>query len=229
MERNHIIGFILIFATLLIFNIVSSPSKEELEKSQRTRDSIEMASKPKQAARAATSQINTTGMDTTVQGSVLMPKDTQVVLENEVMKATLSSLGGRLISVELKNYDKVQEINGIPSKSKVRLLNDEKNAYDIRVIKDGKKLSTQNSIYAPTITRNTIKFSLQLDNKHQVTQTYTLQPNSYVLDYNISGTGFNDRDVSVHWINYIDKIELGHRYEQQTSTVYFKDNAEDSF
>ncbi|MBL0082646.1 MAG: membrane protein insertase YidC [Saprospiraceae bacterium] len=228
MERNHIIGFILIFATLLIFNIVSSPSKEELEKSQRTRDSIEMASKPKQALKAAPSQTATTGKDTTTQETASVSRDTQIVLENEVMKATLSSLGGRLVSVELKKYDKVQDIKGVPSKSKVRLLNDEKNVYDIRVIKDGKKLSTQNSIYAPTISGNTIKFNLQVDNKHQVTQTYTLQPNSYVLDYNISGTGFNDRDVSVHWINYIDKIELGHRYEQQTSTVYFKDNAEDN-
>ena len=228
MERNHIIGFILIFATLLIFNIVSSPSKEELEKSQRTRDSIEMASKPKPASKAAPSQAAVPGKDTTSQETATVARDTQIVLENEVMKATLSSLGGRLVSVELKNYDKVQEIDGVPSKSKVRLLNDEKNVYDIRVIKNGKKLSTQNSIYAPTISGNTIKFDLQLDDKHQVTQTYTLQPNSYVLDYNLSGTGFNDRDVSVHWINYIDKIELGHRYEQQTSTVYFKDNAEDN-
>ena len=58
-------------------------------------------------------------------------------------------------------------------------------------------------------------------------QQYTLQPNSYVLDYSIEGKGIESNGAFIHWINYIDKLELGHRYEQQVSTVYYKDAAED--
>ena len=35
MERNHIIGFILIFATLMFWNITTAPSKEEQAKAKR--------------------------------------------------------------------------------------------------------------------------------------------------------------------------------------------------
>ena len=40
MERNHIIGFVLIFGLLMVWTFVNSPSKEELEKSKRTQDSL---------------------------------------------------------------------------------------------------------------------------------------------------------------------------------------------
>lgn len=226
MERNHIIGFILIFATLLIFNIVSSPSKEELAKSQHIRDSIELASKkPKQAPSAVGA--TGTGNEKITQTEVAV-KDSQVVLENDVIKATFSSKGGKLVAVELKKYDKVQEINGLPTKSKVVLLNDEKNEFDVRVIKDGKKLSTAQSLYSPAVSGNTVSFTLQLDSAHQVVQQYKLQPNAYIIDYAIEGKGIESNGAFIHWINYIDKLEMGHRYEQQTSTVYYKDSAEDN-
>lgn len=226
MERNHIIGFILIFATLLIFNIVSSPSKEELAKSQHIRDSIELASKkPKHAPSAVGA--TSTGNEKMTQTEVAV-KDSQVVLENEVIKATFSSKGGKLVAVELKKYDKVQEINGLPTKSKVVLLNDEKNEFDVRVIKDGKKLSTAQSLYSPAVSGNSVSFTLQLDSAHQVVQQYKLQPNAYIIDYAIEGKGIESNGAFIHWINYIDKLEMGHRYEQQTSTVYYKDSAEDN-
>ena len=155
-------------------------------------------------------------------------KDSQVVLENDVIKATFSSKGGKLVAVELKKYDKVQEINGVPTKSKVVLLNDEKNEFDVRVIKEGKKLSTAQSLYSPVVSGNTVSFTLQLDSAHQVVQQYKLQPNKYVIDYTIEGKGIETNGAFIHWINYIDKLEMGHRYEQQTSTVYYKDSAEDN-
>ena len=67
-----------------------------------------------------------------------------------------------------------------------------------------------------------MKFTLKIDSLHEVVQQYTLQPNSYVLDYSIEGKGIESNGAFIHWINYIDKLELGHRYEQQVSTVYLK-------
>jgi YidC/Oxa1 family membrane protein insertase len=226
MERNHIIGFVLIFATLLIFNIVSSPSKEELAKSQRMRDSIELASKPKKNTNVAqsTAKAATANEPATAAGSA---RDSHIVVENELIKASFGTRGGKLLAVELKKYDKIQEIDGVPTKSKVILLNDDKNEFDVRVIKGGKKLSTAQSLYTPVVSGNTVKFTLKLDSLNEVVQQYTLQPNSYVLDYSIEGKGIESGGAFIHWINYIDKLEMGHRYEQQVSTVYYKDSAED--
>ncbi|HRD07685.1 MAG TPA: hypothetical protein PK037_08970, partial [Saprospiraceae bacterium] len=90
------------------------------------RDSIELASKPKKNANVAQ---NTTKATTTNEpaSDVAIVKDSQLIVENELIKATFGSRGGKLLAVELKKYDKVQEIDGVPNKSKVVLLNDEKN------------------------------------------------------------------------------------------------------
>ena len=40
MERNHIIGFVLIFGLLLVWTFVNSPSKEEVEAMKQRQDSL---------------------------------------------------------------------------------------------------------------------------------------------------------------------------------------------
>ena len=43
MDRNTVIGLILIFAVLMIFSIYNRPSQEQIEEQRRLRDSIAMA------------------------------------------------------------------------------------------------------------------------------------------------------------------------------------------
>ena len=40
MDRNSIIGILLIFGILVVFSIMNQPSKEEIEEAKRKRDSI---------------------------------------------------------------------------------------------------------------------------------------------------------------------------------------------
>ena len=40
MDRNSILGIVLIFAILVVFSIVNQPSEEEIESTKRRRDSI---------------------------------------------------------------------------------------------------------------------------------------------------------------------------------------------
>ena len=41
MDKNQILGFVLIFAVLIGWSIITSPSKEEIEQRKRAQDSIE--------------------------------------------------------------------------------------------------------------------------------------------------------------------------------------------
>ncbi len=59
-------------------------------------------------------------------------------------------------------------------------------------------------------------------------QTYTLQPNNYQIDYQINTNGLQSvltpgkNYLTLHWENYLDKLEKNQQYERGMSSVYFK-------
>ena len=229
MERNHIIGFILIFATLLIFNIVSSPSKEELARSEKTRDSLEMVKKAEVAKKAmATGKLSDNSASSPVQGEnkeeAITTNDTIITLENDDIQVNLSGLGGKISSVKLKKYFKVGEVKGQPTKSDLLLLEDKKNVYNLTF---GNQ-STANQVFRPVKNGNKVDFVLNLDSTRQIIQSYTLSSKGNTLDYAIHTKGIKETSAKLNWVNYLDKIEKGYRTEQQNSTIYYKESTEDN-
>jgi YidC/Oxa1 family membrane protein insertase len=225
MERNHIIGFILIFATLLTFNILTSPSKEELAKRQMEKDSIESLTQKK---------LPTTKIIDTVEASktygalapLALQKDSIISLENDVMKVNFSAKGGKIASVVLKNYKKTQAVNGIDSQSQVLLLEDKKNIYNLTIPTKSGTIATKDLVFTPTVNGNKVDFLLTIDSTSKIVQSYTLSPKGNSIDYTVSTPGMTEGDVKIEWVNFIDKIEKGYRYEQQNTSIYFNKTAE---
>ncbi|MEA4980447.1 MAG: membrane protein insertase YidC, partial [Petrimonas sp.] len=133
MDKNTIIGFLLIGVIIIAFTILNRPSKEQIAEQQRLRDSIQQVEIQKaalEAERLATDssqpaldikQQNTvsdffaTGTSVardsigTQTDSTTVVKPTAeefVTLENEKLKLVLSTLGGRIYSVQLKGEKK---------------------------------------------------------------------------------------------------------------------------
>jgi YidC/Oxa1 family membrane protein insertase len=226
MERNHFIGIILILITLLVFNIVTAPSKEQLEQSKRQRDSIEQLSKPKPVPAAVSLDSISAAKQYGNLAGLATSKDTIVSLENADIKVYFSSRGGKITKVELKNYDKLSGEGKAEVKSKVALLEDKNNVYNL-ILNDGAKtISTKDLNFSIASKSNSIEFALNLENGKSVIQTYTIADKGYTLDHLVSTPGIADQSIKVELINNIDKIEKGFRYEQQMSTVYYKDAVE---
>ncbi|MBL7792050.1 MAG: membrane protein insertase YidC, partial [Saprospiraceae bacterium] len=61
-----------------------------------------------------------------------------------------------------------------------------------------------------------------------IEQTYTLAPETYKIDYAIHMAGLQDilapntSEISLNWVNYLDRIEINTKYERNYSTVYYK-------
>lgn len=124
MDKKSIIGIALIFAILVVFSIVNQPSKEEIEAQKLRKDSIALVETEKakilqqqldqQAAISsenavsdsvnAESQLAENTNQFGVFGSAATGSEEYYTLENNLMKITFSSKGGRIYSVELKNY-----------------------------------------------------------------------------------------------------------------------------
>ena len=109
MDKNTLVGFILIGAVVVGFSIYNRPSQEEIARAQREQDSIQAAAlveKARQEKAAADAQQKAFELDSTslfYQNA----KGTEefTTLENDLVKVTFSNKGGRIASATLKEYN----------------------------------------------------------------------------------------------------------------------------
>jgi len=123
MDKNSVIGIILIIAVLFGFTMLNAPSKEEREMQQRRADSIaavnqqrlleEQAVRMAEAARVEQENQVASTADADYQSlrniygtfaSSVNGDDEEWTIENSVLKMTISRKGGMVKQVELKEY-----------------------------------------------------------------------------------------------------------------------------
>jgi len=119
MDRNTVIGFVLIAAVLIGWSYFSSPSKEEIKAAQEKQDSIRDAKRVKDSldllARSQTKTKDTIIVADTVTDNEIVDKsgvfepsvtgeEKIITVENDLLKLSLSNKGGKIYAVELKKY-----------------------------------------------------------------------------------------------------------------------------
>lgn len=105
MDRNSIIGIVLIAGIFIIWSVINKPSPEEL-KQKREADSVAWVRK--QAAQQAAQEQNISKpVEDDSRGDVIQTKEDSVdykyvTLENDVLKATFSEKGEGLFRLNLR-------------------------------------------------------------------------------------------------------------------------------
>ncbi len=139
MERNQIIGIVLIMATFMLWTITSAPSKEEKEKAQRIQDSIALVQQTPGKSSVATidSAVNTAASTpvndslTTEAGKLkfgaFAPAASgelkEEILENEFIRITFTNKGAKIKEALLKkHYKTVTDSSGKDGKELVKML-----------------------------------------------------------------------------------------------------------
>lgn len=230
MERNHIIGFILIFATLILWNVMSAPSKEALAQKQRERDSI-----------AQLKMIDSTNNSIAVnnQNEVLVSKtsdslgiDTALmsnqvitsVLENDFVKITFSNKGGRIVSAELKQYTS----SYIKTKGKnIELMANPRSKFEF-VTQQGNLIKSTNDLYfVPNLSGNTLVYEAELSPGKKISQTYVLDKD-YGLKFGFKHNETLSTPWKLQWYDVLPKLEKSDLYEQRYSSIYYKKSDENS-
>ena len=252
MEKNHIIGFILLFATLFVWSYLNKPSEAEMAKHKRMQDSIAniqiVADSLDQATVkdfvAKTPEVQLPDSVKLAQNAGIygplaaasVGTDRVYTLENDKVKVTFSSKGGKVTSVQLKDYTKRNYTRGEETtEEQVVLLNDERNKFEyllpIASAPSG-YVSTEDLYFTGSQSGNTITFTAQASTGGSFQQIYTLD-GDYHLDYKIGYAGldkvFNAKanTIGFNWENYLHDYERNAQFEQQYSAVYYKEH-EDS-
>lgn len=253
MERNHIIGFILIFATLLAWIIYTKPSDAELQQAQMKQDSIAAATNPSVSEVIKDSLIAEPASETLIendslQNSLLTERfgafapagqgeNASYFLENDKVKIEITNPGGQIRSVLLKEHVKsVKDSSGKEIKVPVVMMQhpDDRFEYLLPIeTKYSKVISSALLFFDAQQTGNTLTLQARTSNGGYFEQRYALRDNDYILDYDIAFSGLSGimspgaKKLELNWLNHLSKYEKGENFEQNYSTVYFKKSEKD--
>lgn len=154
-------------------------------------------------------------------------------LENDLMKITFTSKGGRIREVLVKHYNKINtDTANNEVTTTVRLLEDAKNRFEYLLPVQNAANQVVNSgdlFFEGTKNGNSITFRADAGAGRSFEQTYTLAPDNYRLDYKITANNLQDvlapgQSLRLRWDNYLDKLEKNQAYERTYSSVYYKED-----
>jgi len=166
MDKNTVAGIVLIIAILIGFSYLNKPSQEEIEAAKRRQDSIEQVEVQRQqeaqifAKEQAEKKQAELAADTTLAETIAIDKfgafaasstgeEGFVTLENNLMKVKLATKGGKIYSVELKNY---QTYEGTP----LVLFDGADNNFGLNFFSQNKSINTNTLYFTPSTTQETV-------------------------------------------------------------------------
>lgn len=254
MDRNTIIGLVLIGVLLVCWSIFNQPSKEEMARQKKTQDSIALVNK---TAHSQDSLKNSSAGNIAVpdsvsaQDSIKTPvaekpnsgfftdstnnEEKFLTIENDLLKVTLSNLGGRVYSVELKKY---KTTTGKP----LILFEGKSSEFNYVFYSGTNQVNTGNIFFKtenqPVVLTGkdsaTITYRAYLTAEKFIEQTYTIRPGSYMLGYHLKLKGLdsiiteNNRYLSLTWKQKLLNVEHAVDDNRNYSTVYYKYPNEDA-
>ncbi|MDD3637749.1 MAG: membrane protein insertase YidC [Bacteroidales bacterium] len=279
MNRDTIIGFVLIAAILVGYSIWMTPSKEEMEARQRKIDSIakvrqqqqlldsvrmeaelaKLAEEVKQqSTQTEAEQPGTYYEDSLNQylgdkekygafAHAARGDDKLYVIENEVMRISITSKGGGIIEADLKNY---QTWDSLP----LIIFDPDQTNLNLSFFSRNRTINTNELYFKPFLNgrpftgdekliaeHDSLNFSMRLmvddgfgqpDPDKYIAFEYVLQPDDYMLSYDIQLVGMQDVIASnagfltLAW----DADLLQHEKSVDRfngSTIYFKHHNDD--
>jgi len=248
MDKNTVLGFILIGIVLVIFTWINRPNPEQLEAQRRMQDSIAKVELAKQleAQKAEKKSVAPNDSLQTMSDSDKVAKlqntygvfapamtgnDSTIILENEVIKMSLSNKGGRIESVSLKKYD---DFRGHP----VTLFDKDNSTFDFTLVTAGNRVINTSDLYFTPIKSadgKSLTMRLNAGEGSYLDFIYTLNPGDYMVKFSMKGTGMNGilspgtTSFDLLWQSKIPQQEKGRKFEDRYATVYYKfvaDNVE---
>ncbi|MGE6219312.1 membrane protein insertase YidC [Nubsella zeaxanthinifaciens] len=224
MDRNTFTGLFLIMIILAGGVFFMRPSEAEVKKEQQVQDSIKNAGKKKPAATQQNVVANVPkAVDSAALkgpfGANMTGTEQTTVIENENLRITLSNLGGKIQSVEIKN----QKTYG---KKPLILFDGSENKFGFNFNINGKPFSTNNLYFTATKTANGATMRANYSENQYIDFTYNIPANGYNVDFNVNVNGLNQvvqgNTISLNWEATLLQQEKDAKKEQEHSGPYFK-------
>ena len=226
MDKNTVTGFILIALVVIGFSWYSQPSKEELE-AMAQRDSIAAVEQQKQAEAEKVEAETIAATPAQPDSSALFFSQSngegqRIVLQNNKVKVGLNSKGAVVEDAEIIGY-KSRRRDG-----DVVILGKEDASMKLTLPLKQQNLSLLDLVFnIAEQTDSTVTFVAEQEGK-QLQVSYTLRPNAYMLDMNITSQGLEglampgETALLLDWKAAVLQQEKGKDFENRYSSLTYK-------
>ncbi|MGB4844966.1 MAG: membrane protein insertase YidC [Ferruginibacter sp.] len=240
MDKNTVIGFVLIGALLIGMFIINSRSNQAYLENKKLFDDSVAATKPKVDTLAA--HIDSLKADSMQAAKVQLSAATFITdsakeehldtLENDLMKIVFTNKGGQPKVVELKKY---KTFDGKP----ILVENGKFNKLSYAINTGANNIGQTGDIAFVSLRKvinqdksQSISFILKDTTGKEIMHRYTLQPDSYLVDFSISMDGadklVSNNSINLLWQTEAEQVEKDIKYErQQTHICYLEDGSYD--
>ncbi len=237
MDRNTIIGFLLMAVVLFGYTWYMQPSPEQKAAMQRYQDSLLQVENTRLAEmnNVETAVTEPVGETTVDEHSARLRneyvdfapfaegEEKTVTLSNPQVTLTFSTHGGRLTQAVLNEYN---TYDSLP----VMLFNSENNAYGFIFKAQGRTINTADLYFVPELSADnrTLSMKLPFENGSSFEVRYTLPEEGYMLDMKIYQNGMenilprNTVDLDMYWSQMLRRQERGRMFEERNSALYYK-------
>lgn len=151
--------------------------------------------------------------------------DTTSVIENDLMRVTFASRGGRVSQVELKNY----KTEVTTPEENIRLFRNDTDGYGFIITTADQRLNTAEFNFTPVAESDTsILMRLDLADGAWWGIRYTVAPDSYLVGMQIVQQGMasvlppSTASLGFNWRQTLGRNEKGRTFEERNSAIMYK-------
>jgi YidC/Oxa1 family membrane protein insertase len=250
-DLSTTIGFALIIGIFIWIIYNNQPTEAQIAAQKAKQEQVDKA---KQANAAKADKIAETEIDTTANDSVKMAalkgtlgnfaysatlpsaKAGETVLENDLVKLTISNKGGFVTQALLKKFERFHK----GSKQLVQLINKNNASLNLTLnTKDNHTLDTKNMYFEPVLTKigdsQVLTMRLKAGPEQFLEYRYVLKPNDYMLDFDVHSQGLANvlntaKPTNLQWDMKTYRNEKSISYEDRYAEIRYEyDGAKESY
>ena len=230
MNRDTIIGFVLIALVLIGFSWWNQPSAEEIE-AARKQDSIAAAikdnaakqQKVEEATKKAEAEVAAKGDSSALFFSALNGQNQPVVLKNDKVELTFNTKGGTIAKAVIKGFEDRDD------KMDVTLFDEKTQQMNFMLAGKSENIITQDLYFTPSnVTDSTVTMTAQAGNGGSLVLNYQLGKD-YMLHFSLQAQGLNGmfapnyKEMDIEWTDMARQQEKGFTFENRYSTLTYKE------
>lgn len=155
-------------------------------------------------------------------------QDSTLVLENEVLRVEVSSLGGQISSVILKDYDDHKNFS-VDATNPVKLFDSTNNSYSFTLNTHSQRFDTKDFYFTPIqVNDSTLLMQLDLGGGSKFAIRYTLPAGRYDVAMDVLQEQMdkviptNIPNLDFTWHQKMSRHEAGRMFEERNSALYYK-------
>ncbi len=237
MDKNNIIGFVLIALVLIGFTWYQQPSDEEL-RAAYVQDSLNNVAKQKaeeqakqaKAAKEAAQKLAMVEDTTAIFHSAMKGEAKQITLKNSKLELTFNTKGGTVSKAVIKGF--VGHEYGKEDTKDVTLFSGNDQKLNFMLATKENNIATQDLYFTPSnISDSTVTFTAEAGNGKALVMEYSLGKD-YMLHMSLKAVGMGGmfapsyNAMDVNWYEKCRQQEKGFMFENRYCTLTYKE-AED--